>query len=182
MASGTSHSDPRACSRAAGRVGVAEVVSAVQVDRIQQGITGDRQRRPPAGQPVLVVVVDRSQAAACSSPRAAATVAGRNGRRPAAVSRDGDQILGRSCTAAARSATSGPTPSGSGCGSWRPATARASGSTTTGGHQLALVNQYRARRRVVAPPVCAWSTATPAPPADRVLLRRAGRADGRGHV
>jgi hypothetical protein len=34
----------------------------VQVDRIQQGITDDRQRRPPAGQPVLVVVVDCGQA------------------------------------------------------------------------------------------------------------------------
>ena len=45
-----------------GRVGVAEVVRAVQVDRIQQGITGDRQRRPPAGQVVLVVVVDGGQA------------------------------------------------------------------------------------------------------------------------
>jgi hypothetical protein len=31
------------------RVGVAEVVRAVQVDRIQPGITGDRQRHPPAG-------------------------------------------------------------------------------------------------------------------------------------
>ena len=45
-----------------GRVGVAEVVGAVQVDRIQEGITGDRQRRPPAGQLVLVVVVDSGQA------------------------------------------------------------------------------------------------------------------------
>jgi hypothetical protein len=45
-----------------GRVGVPQVVGAVQLDRIQQGITGDRQRRPPAGQLVLVVVVDRSQA------------------------------------------------------------------------------------------------------------------------
>ena len=45
-----------------GRVGVPEVMSAVQLHRIQQGITGDRQRRPPAGQLVLVVVVDRGQA------------------------------------------------------------------------------------------------------------------------
>jgi hypothetical protein len=45
-----------------GRVGVPEVMSAVQVDRIQQGITGDRQRRPPAGQRVLVLDVDRRQA------------------------------------------------------------------------------------------------------------------------
>ena len=45
-----------------GRVGVAEVVGTVQVDRIQEGITGDRQRRPPAGQLVLVVVVDGGQA------------------------------------------------------------------------------------------------------------------------
>ena len=45
-----------------GRVGVAEVVGAVQLDRIQQGITGDRQRRPPAGQLVLVLDVDCGQA------------------------------------------------------------------------------------------------------------------------
>ena len=45
-----------------GRVGVAQVVSAVQVDHIQHGITGHRQRHPPAGQLVLVVVVDRGQA------------------------------------------------------------------------------------------------------------------------
>jgi hypothetical protein len=38
---------------------VAKVVGAVQVDGIQQGITGDRQRRPPTGQLVLVVVGDR---------------------------------------------------------------------------------------------------------------------------
>jgi hypothetical protein len=37
---------------------VPQVVRAVQVDRIEQRITGDRQRRPPAGQLVLVVVVD----------------------------------------------------------------------------------------------------------------------------
>jgi hypothetical protein len=41
---------------------VAEVVGAVQLDRIQQGISGDGQRRPPAGQLVLVVAVDRGQA------------------------------------------------------------------------------------------------------------------------
>jgi hypothetical protein len=35
---------------------VAEVVGAVQLDRLQQGISGDGQRRPPAGQLVLVVV------------------------------------------------------------------------------------------------------------------------------
>jgi hypothetical protein len=29
-----------------GREGVAEVVGAMQVDRIEEGITGDRQRRP----------------------------------------------------------------------------------------------------------------------------------------
>jgi hypothetical protein len=40
---------------------VAEVVGAVQLDRIQQGISGDRQRRPPAGQLVLVEVVDCGQ-------------------------------------------------------------------------------------------------------------------------
>jgi hypothetical protein len=40
---------------------VAQVVRAVQVDRLQQRITGDRQRRPPAGELVLVVVVDRGQ-------------------------------------------------------------------------------------------------------------------------
>jgi hypothetical protein len=45
-----------------GRVGVAEVVGAVQVDRIQQGITGDRQRHLPAGQLVLVSDVERRQA------------------------------------------------------------------------------------------------------------------------
>ena len=45
-----------------GRVGVAEVVGAVQLDRIQQRIMGDRQRRPPAGPLVLVVVVDGGQA------------------------------------------------------------------------------------------------------------------------
>jgi hypothetical protein len=45
-----------------GRVGVAEVVRAVQVDRLQQGITGDRQRHPSAGQLALVVVFDRGQA------------------------------------------------------------------------------------------------------------------------
>jgi hypothetical protein len=32
-----------------GREGVAEVLGAVQVDCIQQGITGDQQRRPPVG-------------------------------------------------------------------------------------------------------------------------------------
>jgi hypothetical protein len=44
---------------------MAQVVSAVELDRIQQGITGDRQRHPPASQLVLVlvlvVVVDRCQ-------------------------------------------------------------------------------------------------------------------------
>ena len=45
-----------------GRIGVAQVVSAMQLDRIQQGITGHRQRRPPAGQLGLAVVVDRGQA------------------------------------------------------------------------------------------------------------------------
>jgi hypothetical protein len=37
-------------------------VGAVQVDRLQQGITGDRQRRPLARQLVLAVDVDRRQA------------------------------------------------------------------------------------------------------------------------
>jgi hypothetical protein len=37
-------------------------VGAVQLDRIQHGITGDWQRRPLAGQLVLVAVVDRDQA------------------------------------------------------------------------------------------------------------------------
>jgi hypothetical protein len=45
-----------------GRVGVPEVVRAVQLDRIQQGITDNRQRSPPAGQLVLVVVDDCGQA------------------------------------------------------------------------------------------------------------------------
>jgi hypothetical protein len=36
-----------------GRIGVAKIVRAVQLDRLQQRITGDRQRRPPAGQLVL---------------------------------------------------------------------------------------------------------------------------------
>jgi hypothetical protein len=44
------------------RVGVAQVVGAVQLDRIQEGIMGDRQRHPPAGQLALVVVVDCGQA------------------------------------------------------------------------------------------------------------------------
>jgi hypothetical protein len=44
-----------------GRVGVPQVVGAVQLDRIQHEITGDRQRRPPAGQLVLAVVVDCGQ-------------------------------------------------------------------------------------------------------------------------
>jgi hypothetical protein len=39
-----------------GGVGVTEVVGAVQLDCIQQGITGDRQRRPPAGLLVLAMV------------------------------------------------------------------------------------------------------------------------------
>jgi hypothetical protein len=37
------------------------VVGAVHLDRVQQGIMGDRQRDPPAGQLVLVVVVDGGQ-------------------------------------------------------------------------------------------------------------------------
>jgi hypothetical protein len=36
-------------------------MGAVPFDRIQDGITGDRQRRPPAGQLVLVVCVDCGQ-------------------------------------------------------------------------------------------------------------------------
>jgi hypothetical protein len=40
---------------------VAEVAGAVQLDRLQQGITGDRQRHPAAGQPLLVVVVGGGQ-------------------------------------------------------------------------------------------------------------------------
>ena len=38
-----------------------KVVRAVQLDRLKQRITGDRQRRPPAGPLVLVVVVDPGQ-------------------------------------------------------------------------------------------------------------------------
>jgi hypothetical protein len=68
-----------------GRVGVAEVVGAVQLDRVQQGVLGDWQRRPLAGQLVLVVVVDCGQAGGVQLAMAAATVAGRIGR-PAAVS------------------------------------------------------------------------------------------------
>ena len=40
---------------------MAEVVGALQLDRLQQAITGDRQGRPPAGQLVPVVVVDGGQ-------------------------------------------------------------------------------------------------------------------------
>jgi hypothetical protein len=64
-----------------GREGVANVVGAAQVDRIQQGITSNRQRRPAARRLVSVVEVDRCQVAAFSSCRATATVAGRTGRR-----------------------------------------------------------------------------------------------------
>jgi hypothetical protein len=51
-----------------GRVGVAEVVGAVQVDRIQEGVALDRQRRGAAGGLVLVDV-DRGQAGGLELPQ-----------------------------------------------------------------------------------------------------------------
>jgi hypothetical protein len=51
------------------RVGVAEVVGAMQVDRVQQGVALDRQRGTAAGEFVLVLDVDRSQAGAVQLPQ-----------------------------------------------------------------------------------------------------------------
>jgi hypothetical protein len=45
-----------------GRVGVAEVVGAEQIDRVQQGVAFDRRRRTTAGGLVLVLDVDRRKA------------------------------------------------------------------------------------------------------------------------
>src|SRR6266508_1240819 len=45
-----------------GGEGVAEVVRAVQVDRIEQRMAGGRQRRPGALHPILAGAVDRRQA------------------------------------------------------------------------------------------------------------------------
>ena len=71
-----------------GRVGVAEVVRAVQVDRLQQGITGDRQRHPPAGQLVLVVV-DGGQAGGVQLAKG-----GRDGGRTDRAAAEGGELGG----------------------------------------------------------------------------------------
>jgi hypothetical protein len=124
-----------------GRVGVPEVVGAVQLDRLQQGITGDRQRRPPAGQRVLVVVVDPGQAGSVQLA-AAATVAGRIGRRPAAVSR-GELVDAPSAAQDARGAEGHgreiPRPLLSGQSHTQPPPAWTSPSRSSGGAELGSV-------------------------------------------
>jgi hypothetical protein len=73
-----------------GRVGVAEVVGAVQVDRVQQGITGDRQRRPSAGQ--LVVVVDGGQTGGVQLVQGGRD-GGRTGRAAASGGESGGELV-----------------------------------------------------------------------------------------
>jgi hypothetical protein len=75
------------------RVGVPEVVRAVQLDRIQQGITGDRQRRLPAGQLVLVLAVHCGQTGGVQLAQGGRH-SGRTDRATASGGESGGELIG----------------------------------------------------------------------------------------
>ena len=86
---------------------MAKVAGAVQVDRIQQWITGDGQRFPPAGQLVLVVVVDRGQAGGVQLAQGGRD-GGRTDRAAASGGESGDELVEalRPCRTTQRSRSS----------------------------------------------------------------------------